>query len=824
MASRTLALILKGDSKQLSRTMRRASGDVDDFGQKVNRIAGAAGKALGGLALAGAAAATALVVDLVRAGDQFDKMSKRTGVSVENLQRFKFAAEQSGSSIEVVEKGLKRSAKFLADADRGLATYTRQLDELGLSVADFEGLAPDAAFEKFADAISGVEDPMKRAALAQEVFGRAGVELLPLMENGAAGIRELGDQMEATGNIISAEAAASAAEFNDKLNELKQVGLGAARDGLVKLLPVLTKVATWVGDDLIPAVRSLAENWRKFMPVLAGVGAALGTLIALKVALWLKGIVVAVKSLNVAMLTGPGAIIVGIGLLVAALVLAYQKSETFRDVVHAVFRFVKQVVALAIKAILGYIDLWLGGLEKIASAVSWLADKIGIDMSSVTGAIGAARDFIAAAGDRIVDSLTDTGDAAESAAVVFERTSQRVSRAARGHADVVSDAAERVVDITRWSADEQRTAIESHYQGMDRLHNSHVLAQLQRRQNLHDAVFRVDADAARRQYIFARDGLSSAQRFLYDWRQANVEAHTAVAESASASASASTSKVLSESDRLALGLVVTMADACGSVTGFKQCVDGMVVEFDADMNRVLSDAEQMASGVAVPMADACGTITGFKQCVDGMVVEFDADMNRVLSDAEQMASGVAVPIINACGSVTGFKQCVNGVAVEFDADMNLIVDSANKMAAGVAAAAGAAGGSLAESLAQNRADVAFYNAATYQRQLAERGELTPAKQDEINRAFEEAGPVFTSGGEELVPMARGGIVTRPTRILAGEAGSEAIVPLRGSGLGGITIENLNVGGSVLTTSGELIEELIEGLELAAERGEFRLGG
>ena len=103
--SRTMELILKGDRKSMSRTLKRAQGDVDTFSQKVGRAAQAMRKALNvGVAAAGAAV-VGLATKMITTGDQFDKMSKRTGISVEQLQRFQFAAEQSGSSIGVCREG-----------------------------------------------------------------------------------------------------------------------------------------------------------------------------------------------------------------------------------------------------------------------------------------------------------------------------------------------------------------------------------------------------------------------------------------------------------------------------------------------------------------------------------------------------------------------------------------------------------------------------------------------------------------------------------------------------------------------------------------------
>src|SRR5690606_4053361 len=58
----------------------------------------------------------------------------------------------------------------------------------------------------------------------------------------------------------------------------------------------------------------------------------------------------------------------------------------------------------------------------------------------------------------------------------------------------------------------------------------------------------------------------------------------------------------------------------------------------------------------------------------------------------------------------------------------------------------------------------------------------------VERAIFEAAP------PRIPALAAGGIVTRPTLALVGEAGPEAVVPLAGSGLGtvGISIQRMEV--------------------------------
>ena len=113
-------------------------------------------------------------------------------------------------------------------------------------MADLQGLSPEEQFQKFANALSQVEDASTKAALAQDVFGRAGTELLPLFADGEAGMNALRQQAVDLGIVMSGEAAAGAADFNDAMNELKQAALGAFTEFASSLLPKLTEFARFL--------------------------------------------------------------------------------------------------------------------------------------------------------------------------------------------------------------------------------------------------------------------------------------------------------------------------------------------------------------------------------------------------------------------------------------------------------------------------------------------------------------------------------------------------------------------------------------------------
>ena len=162
-------------------------------------------------------------------------------------------------------------ASTLLDAEDGLTETTRALDRLNLDVKDFTGLNPEQQFFKFADALAKVEDDSKRAALAQDIFGRAGTELLPLFREGEEGLAALAAQAERLGIVYSQEAAANAAKFKDAQNVLSKALQGALAKGIAPLIPKLIEMIDSIveNEELLnsmgKAVVFVAEKFARFV-------------------------------------------------------------------------------------------------------------------------------------------------------------------------------------------------------------------------------------------------------------------------------------------------------------------------------------------------------------------------------------------------------------------------------------------------------------------------------------------------------------------------------------------------------------------------------
>ncbi|GIW55566.1 MAG: hypothetical protein KatS3mg082_1970 [Nitrospiraceae bacterium] len=280
---------------RLMKGLNAAAARLKAFGASITAL-GAKLAGLGvtlGLPFLGAAK---LFADM---GSDMKDMSDRTGVAVEALSELRYAAEQSGSGAEDLEKGLRTMSRNIIEAARGSAQAQRNLGRLGLTIADLTGLSPDQQFELIADRLSRIQNPANRAAIAMEIFGRTGASLLPLLSTGANGIQELRREANRLSLTMSTEDAEAAEAFGDALStlwkSLKQVAfmVGGA------LAPTFKQIAQWITQIAANLADWIDEN-REVITIIAAVVAGI---VGVGVALMVLGPIISAVSTAIGLVT-----------------------------------------------------------------------------------------------------------------------------------------------------------------------------------------------------------------------------------------------------------------------------------------------------------------------------------------------------------------------------------------------------------------------------------------------------------------------------------------------------------------------------------------
>ena len=177
-------------------------------------------------------------------GDQFDKMSLRTGLSTETLSEFAHAAAISGASVADIEGAMRSLGSSLVAAQNGSSRAAKAFSILGLDVQQIAALSPERQFEEVARAISGIVSPTERAGAAMRIFGSSGAALLPLFAEGPDGLSKLRKEARELGVSIDEETAKMGAAFVDSTTRLKAALQGVGLSLAKVLTPALIEMAT----------------------------------------------------------------------------------------------------------------------------------------------------------------------------------------------------------------------------------------------------------------------------------------------------------------------------------------------------------------------------------------------------------------------------------------------------------------------------------------------------------------------------------------------------------------------------------------------------
>lgn len=254
----------------LNKTDKKAKSTSDGF----KNAAATAGKIGTAVVTAGAVAAGALTkmaTNTAEAGDRVDKLSQKIGMSRQGFQEWDYVMSQNGMSIETMQVGMKKLNTTFVDAQNGGSRATEAFGKLGLSMEDLEGMSREDIFDASVKALQGVTDESERAAIANDLFGKAGVEMAPLLAQSAESVEELKNRAHDLGMVLGDETVDGAVLLGDTIDDLKGAAGGLMNSLGSALIPVLQEVVEIILANL-PVIQQMFAT---LAPILADVFAKL---------------------------------------------------------------------------------------------------------------------------------------------------------------------------------------------------------------------------------------------------------------------------------------------------------------------------------------------------------------------------------------------------------------------------------------------------------------------------------------------------------------------------------------------------------------------
>ena len=187
-------------------------------------------------------ALTATIYQAAEAGDRLDDLSKSTGITATELSRLGYAAEQNGASLDQMANGLKVLYARMGDAKSELKEAQDVFNQLKINWQNLDGSLKSGSeiIPEIAEKIAQMTNETEQSALASELFGRkAGPDLLPMLQLGAGGIRDLAEEADRLGITMDSVQAKTLGDFNDALTALKGSMAGLLRTAIIPLVEYL---------------------------------------------------------------------------------------------------------------------------------------------------------------------------------------------------------------------------------------------------------------------------------------------------------------------------------------------------------------------------------------------------------------------------------------------------------------------------------------------------------------------------------------------------------------------------------------------------------
>lgn len=233
-----LALEYAEYSKGLDKSSQGALKFAQSAQRSFDTASAASGEFFGGV-VKGAAAAVAsylsvsAVLGQLRTSidrmDKIDEMSQKLSINASTLQEVAYAGQMSGLSLEDMAGSLKKLQVNMLESVTGGKEQAAVFKAMGIEVRDASGKLreSDAVMMDVADVFAGLEDGVLKTALAVKLFGKSGTEMVPLLNEGSAGIAKLRNEAKELGGVLDGEALKAAAEFNDQLDRMRTLSNSA---------------------------------------------------------------------------------------------------------------------------------------------------------------------------------------------------------------------------------------------------------------------------------------------------------------------------------------------------------------------------------------------------------------------------------------------------------------------------------------------------------------------------------------------------------------------------------------------------------------------
>ncbi len=251
-------------NKAIDTTTQKAEGSGSKVGKAFGTIAKGAvavGTAVVGAASTLGGAAMKMAKDTSATADEIDKMSQKIGISRTAYQEWDYVLSQNGMDISKLQTGVKTLTAQMDSAKSGIGKSADAFKTLGIAVTNADGSlrSQEEVFNETVAALQSVENETERARLATQLFGKAGTEMAPLLNQSAESVEALKQKAHDLGMVMSDETVDAGVKFTDTMDTLKRSFGGILNSLGGAVIPVVQKFADLIQENM-PQIQGFIQG------------------------------------------------------------------------------------------------------------------------------------------------------------------------------------------------------------------------------------------------------------------------------------------------------------------------------------------------------------------------------------------------------------------------------------------------------------------------------------------------------------------------------------------------------------------------------------
>lgn len=263
--------------KELRKNFKVTEASLKDFTDNAMSLGAMTFAPLGGVMASLGATVAESLSSFVEYSTGVGDLAAKIGASAQDLQRFQYAAQMSGSSAEEISSAIEILGKNLGQVSAGKnKAIPEMFKQLGVSLYKANGELKTATelFPEIANCMRSQSTATQKSYIATTLFGKAGQGLIQMLEGGSEGLNELTAEAENFGIVLSDDVLTVAGDYDDSLNRMQYSLRGVQYSIANQILPVLTPLVNslteciaanreWIASSIADVAKDVAESLKK---------------------------------------------------------------------------------------------------------------------------------------------------------------------------------------------------------------------------------------------------------------------------------------------------------------------------------------------------------------------------------------------------------------------------------------------------------------------------------------------------------------------------------------------------------------------------------